>query len=107
MMIEVTADGYVRIPAPVAVRYFPQGVVVALGHARELWLLPTRGPAVGGLVLKQRNAAGERSVLVREVMSDTVAPGLYPAWWDEQQGALRIGIEVSPGEGGENATTQA
>ncbi|MCS6865896.1 MAG: hypothetical protein RMJ56_05110 [Gemmataceae bacterium] len=94
VIVEFTADGYVRMPPEVAERYFPQGVLVALCTAGELWLLPTRGPAVGGLFLKQRNAAGERSVLVREVMGANVAPGPRPARWDEQQGALRIALDA-------------
>lgn len=103
-MIELTADGYVRIPASIAERYFPQGVVVALRKARELWLLPTQGPAVGGLLLKQRNAAGERSVLVREAIGENVVPGRRSARWDEQHGALRIGLEASCLNRGENAS---
>ncbi len=38
----------------------------------DLWLIPLRGPPrSGGLLLKQRNPpAGDRSLLVREVLAD-------------------------------------
>ena len=70
--------------------------VLALKRDRELWLLPTRGAAAGGLVLKQRNLDGDRAVLVREVLEDAPVIGARPAMWDERQGALRVAlIEVA------------
>lgn len=90
--VELTADGNLRMSAALAERHFPHGVLVPLRKGRELWLLPTRGAAAGGLLLKVRNAAGERSVLVRESLGEELTPGPRPAFWDDFQGALRIVI---------------
>ena len=94
--VELTADGSLRMPPEVAERFFPHGVLVPLRKGSELWLLPTRGAAAGGLLLKQRNAAGERSVLIRESLGGEVSPGPRPARWDDAQGALRVLVEVPP-----------
>ena len=56
----------------------------------ELWLFPLRGPSSGGLLLKQRNAAGDRAVLVREVLPAGFPVGVHPAFWDDEHKALRI-----------------
>lgn len=94
--VDLTADGYLRMPPEVADRWFPNGVLVPLRKGSELWLLPTRGAAAGGLLLKQRNAAGERSVLVRESLGEEFSPGPREAAWDESQGALRVLLEAPP-----------
>lgn len=94
--VELTAEGNLRMPPEVAERYFPHGVLVPLRKGGELWLLPTRGAAAGGLLLKQRNSAGERSVLVRESLGDEFSPGPRPARWDDAQGALRVHLEAPP-----------
>jgi hypothetical protein len=94
--IELTADGSLRMSAELADRYFPHGVLVPLRKGRELWLLPTRGAAAGGLLLKVRTAAGERSVLVRESLGGECSPGPRPARWDESQGALRVYLDGPP-----------
>jgi len=56
----------------------------------DIWLVPLRSSASGGLLLKQRNLAGDRTVLVREALADDVPVGVRRAGWDEAQGALRI-----------------
>jgi hypothetical protein len=58
-----------------------------------LWLVPLRGPRSGGLLLKQRNPAGDRAVLVRDVLSDHIPVGVHRAHWDDEHGALRIPLE--------------
>lgn len=90
LCIELTEKGYLHLPADLAQRYFPNDALVALLHADELWLLPTRGPAAGGLLLKQRNRQGDRSVLIWEVLPPDVQPGQLAALWDDEHGALRI-----------------
>lgn len=87
--LEFTAQGYLILSAAVAERYFPSGMLVLQLHGRELWLLPTRGAAAGGLLLKQRNAAGDRSVLIDPYLPEGTSYGTWPALWDEQRGALR------------------
>ena len=90
LTVEFTADGYLRLRAALCAARFPAHVAVAAERDGELWLLPVRGPASGGLLLKQRNPAGDRAVLVREVLQDAIPIGPRRAYWDEQQGALRI-----------------
>ncbi|MEL6890630.1 MAG: hydrogenase maturation protease [Actinomycetota bacterium] len=91
--VEFTADGSLRLGADLAARHFPTDALVATTRGDELWLLPLIGPENGGLLLKQRNAAGDRSTLIWEALPDGVQPvGERPAIWDDQQGALRIAI---------------
>ena len=91
--VELTGDGYLRLSAALAERFFPHGVLVPLVKPGEWWLLPTRGAAAGGLLLKVRNPAGDRAVLVRDLLDElggTVRPGVLPASWDHHAGALRV-----------------
>lgn len=96
--VEFTADGYVRLGAALAAERFPSDSAVALHRDGELWLVPLRGPASGGLLLKQRNLDGDRCVLVREVLADRLPVGTRPAVWDDDKGALRVTLtsESSP-----------
>jgi hypothetical protein len=93
MPIEVrfTDQGYLHIPAEVAQLYFPQDTLVAILKGAELWLMPTRGAGGGGLLLKQRNARGDRSVLLMDV---AIAPGRRFAIWDPENAALRVPIHA-------------
>ena len=90
LAVEFTDDGYLRLSAAVCAAHFPAHVAVAAVRDDQLWLLPLRGPRNGGLLLKQRNAAGDRAVLVREVLCDVIPTGLRRAFWDADHGALRI-----------------
>lgn len=94
--VELTMSGYLVLEARVAQTFFPHDTLLVMPRSRELWLLPTRGAAGGGLLLKQRNPDGDRSVLVREVLDDaigqTVPAGRLPAYWDAAQGALRVAL---------------
>lgn len=92
--VEFTARGYVLLSAELAGCLFPQDSLVALLRDGELWLLPTRGPAGGGLLLKQRNPAGDRSVLIHEIVPNAPV-GSHPAVWDDANGALRIHLELT------------
>jgi hypothetical protein len=92
-MIELTANGYLYLPAALARAYFPHDVLVALVRDGALWLLPTRGPAAGGLLLKQRNLHGDRSVLIWELLPPETQPGPRAAQWDEERGALRVDLK--------------
>lgn len=91
--VEFTADGYLRLDAALAASRFPSSAAVGLRREGELWLLPLRGPRSGGLLLKQRNPAGDRAVLIREVLEDVIPTGHRPARWDHDNGALRIPLE--------------
>lgn len=88
--------GYLTVPAGLARTYFPHDVLIALPKGRELWLLPLRGAAAGGLLLKQRNPAGDRAVLLWEQLPANTPAGRWPAFWDASNGALRVAFNSEP-----------
>jgi hypothetical protein len=90
--VELTEQGYLHLPIELAAQHFPGDVLVALLREGELWLLPLRGPAAGGLLLKQRNLRGDRSVLLRELLPEGTTPGERAARWDAESGALRVSL---------------
>jgi len=90
--VELTPSGYLVLQAEVARTFFPNDTLLVFPKPRELWLLPTRGAGGGGLLLKQRNPDGDRAVLVREVLGDTLPVGQLQAIWDNGQGALRVAL---------------
>jgi hypothetical protein len=92
--VEFTADGYLRLDADVARRYFPDDALVAVPHGRELWLLPLVGPEGGGLLLKQRNRQGDRAALVWESLAGDRPVGTRAAVWDATSGALRVDVSI-------------
>lgn len=96
---EITADGYLRLPAAVAERRFPAGVCVARVEDGDLVLLPLRSEANGGLLLKRRNAAGDRSLLISEVLAFRSPAGRFDGAWDEDRGALVVALRGQRAEG--------
>lgn len=90
--VEFTADGYLRLDAATAAARFPSDAVAAVLRDGALWLIPLRGPRSGGLLLKQRTPAGDRSVLVNELLRDVPLCGVHRACWDDEQSALRIPV---------------
>lgn len=91
--VEFTADGYLRLDAPLAASRFPSDTLDATIHDDELWLSPLPGPRSGGLLLKQRNLAGDRSLLIREITEKFAQDGVRGtsrAVWDDTAQALRI-----------------
>ncbi|UXA20707.1 hydrogenase maturation protease [Mycobacterium sp. SMC-4] len=90
--VEFTADGYLRLDADVAAARFPSDAVAAVLRDGVFWLIPLRGPRSGGLLLKQRNPAGDRSVLVGELLREAPLRGVYRACWDDEHSALRIQV---------------
>ncbi len=96
--VEITEDGYLRLSADFAAARFPSDAVTVMVRDECLWLIPLRGPRSGGLLLKQRNPAGDRSVLITEVLRDQVdgpvakpcLSGSRRAFWDDDKSALRI-----------------
>ncbi len=91
-LVEFTPGGDIRISAETSQRYFPADALVAMQRGNELWLLPLTGPEGGGLLLKQRNAKGDRSTLIWEALSTDPPVGQRPAVWDHGNGALRIAL---------------
>lgn len=90
VQIELTNQGYLHLPADVARTYFPGDGLVAQVRGGELWLMPTQGPQAGGLLLKQRNRQGDRSVLIWEVLPSNTQPGPRTGFWDQAVAALRF-----------------
>jgi len=88
--VEISPEGYLRMDADLAAGRFPSDAVAAVARGDELWIFPLRGPSSGGLLLKQRNPAGDRAVLVREVLGDEFPIGSRPAFWDDEHRVLRI-----------------
>ena len=91
--VEFTAEGYLRLDAALAASRFPSDAVAAVVRDTDLWLIPLRGPRSGGLQLKQRNPAGDRTTLVREVLQDRIPEGVREAFWDDAHKALRIPLD--------------
>jgi hypothetical protein len=81
--VNLTPQGSLHLAADVARAYFPDDALVAL--------------AAGGLLLKQRNARGDRSVLIWEVLPPDTPFGSYPAFWDARSGALRVALGTVEG----------
>lgn len=101
--VEITAEGYLRIDATLAGSRFPSDAVAATLRDGDLWLYPLRGPSSGGLLLKQRNPAGDRATLIREVLADSFPVGARAAFWDDEHKALRIPLEPGPASGPESS----
>jgi hydrogenase maturation protease len=92
--VEFTADGYLRLDAAVAAEHFPADALVAVPNGSELWLLPLIGSEGGGLLLKQRNARGDRAALVWEALPAERPVGVREAVWDDERGALRVDVRA-------------
>lgn len=95
----LTSEGNLRLSAELAQKYFPAGVCVATLADEELVLLPLRSAANGGLVLKQRNTAGDRSVLLSEVLRFQPPAGRFPVSWHADRGALVVALGAPLAEG--------
>lgn len=89
---DLSADGYLRLSRADAEHFFPEDTLLALWRDDGLLLLPTRGAAAGGLMLKQRNADGDRSLLISEVFEFSIPAGRFTAVWDDQVGGLRVNL---------------
>ena len=90
MPFEIGSDGYLRLSQSDAAEFFPENTLLILCRDDSLMLLPTRGAAAGGLMLKQRNRAGDRSVLVAEVFDFEIPTGRFTAMWDDSVGGLKV-----------------
>lgn len=94
--VEFTGEGYLRMDAALAASRFPSDAVAAVPRDGELWLYPLRGPSSGGLLLKQRNPAGDRAVLIHEVLASGFPVGVCAACWDDEHKALRVSLRGIP-----------
>lgn len=90
--VDISTAGYLRLDAAAARRFFPHDGLVPQVRDGVLVLLPTRGSAGGGLILKQRNPQGDRCVLVAEAFGFRVPAGRYTGVWHEAAGELRVDL---------------
>lgn len=91
--LEITPRGYLILPCEIASEYYPEDACVAMVREDELWVLPIMSSASGGLMMKQRNLQGDRSVLVWEALPDDHKSGNFKATWDAENGAMRIDFQ--------------
>lgn len=98
--VEITEAGYLHLPAAVAAAYFPSDALVARLEGHRLVLMPLVSAGHGGLVLKQRNPAGDRSVLVNEVLGFVPTAGRFDVGWDHDRGALMVPLSPTAGQEG-------
>ncbi len=94
---ELTADGYLRLPNALATSLFPDDVCLARKVGDDLMLYPVAGVGHGGLVLTQRNAAGDRSLLVHEVMGFNHPHGWFALEWDRAKHRARVRLRIGDG----------
>jgi len=92
--VEITEKGSLHLPAALARQYFSQDALVVQVKGTEMWLLPIRGPASGGLFLKQHTAKGDRSVLISEHLPMDFQAGSHAAFWDQANHALRVALPL-------------
>lgn len=90
--LEINDQGYLLLPRETASEFFPEDACLALWQTPELWIYPVRGANAGGLLIKQRNAHGDRSVLVHEALPLNFRRGEFEAFWDEDQQAMRMAL---------------
>ena len=91
--VELTAAGYLHLTAETAAAYFPGDALVARVEGAELVLVPLVSATHGGLVLKQRNARGDRSVLIHEALGFESREGSFDLTWDADRGALLVRLD--------------
>ncbi len=100
--VEITLDGYVRIPPELSVPNFPNDRCAGLRKGAEYVLIPATVYAQNALIMKQRTPAGQRSVLIREVWGDDYPVGEFPAMWQAKRRRLLISTSAaSPAAGSE------
>lgn len=79
--VEVTADGYLRLPADFASAHFEHDRCIGVAKAGEFILWPATVYADSAIMMKQRNLQGDRSTLIREIWGDGYPIGTFTAQW--------------------------
>jgi hydrogenase maturation protease len=92
LQVEITEAGSLHLPVAIARHYFAQDTLLVQVKGAEMWLLPTRGPASGGLFLKQHTPGGDRSVVIWEYLPSGFEAGTRLAFWDAANHALRVAL---------------
>lgn len=87
---QINENGYLHIPSEIAEKYFKTGAVIVVLQGEHLLVMPVSYVGAGGLILKYRNAKGDRSVFVAEFLPDDVKFGTKKVVWDDEAFALRV-----------------
>ena len=95
-------DGRIVLPRATYELYMPgAGSAALLAREEGVLLLPLNGPVAGGLLLKQRNLAGDRVMLAEEFLAARglgrfTAERRFNVRWLTDAGALLIeGLEAA------------
>jgi len=91
---QITETGYLHIPAKEASEHFNTGAIIVQVKDNHLILMPTSYVGAGGLILKYRNAKGDRTVFIHEILPDDVHFGPRRAEWDEELLAYRVPLHI-------------
>ncbi len=94
------AGGSLYLDAAVYRRWFDSvQSVVLLGDCRALLLVPVTHAPAGGLLVKIRNARGDRVIHAPEALVGRGVPsdlaGDFPISWDQAAAALRIDLTAT------------
>jgi len=97
--VELTPRGDLIIPADMAAACFGEAdAVLVVPRGGELWAMAMGPRAIGGLMLKRRNARGDRSGLVVEQLPAAGwDAGERAAAWDAEERALRVPLRAGAG----------
>lgn len=91
-MVEFVGDGHLRLPAVLAQTHF-RWDHVRIQITPDTLILTASGPeAPDALLLKQRNLAGDRSVMLAEFLGEAPPVGKRPAQWDPRLRRLVISM---------------
>lgn len=97
--IELTSDGYLRLPAEFSLSHFPHDRCAGLRpDDGSFVLLPVTPMAPNALIMKQRTLEGQRSVLIREVWGDEHPVGAFDAVWVNSRRRLVLSALVGSPE---------
>ena len=91
LVVEITDAGYLHLPVALAAEYIPSDAVGVRRDGDAIILLPLASAAHGGRILKQRNLAGDRSVLLSDLLPDGVC-GEFPVTVDPGLATLTIDL---------------
>jgi len=89
-------DGRVMVPRATHDLYLAGAVAAALVEREgQVFLVPLNGPTAGGMLLKQRNAAGDRVLLATEFLNQRglgrfTPERACPVRWVAEAGGLLI-----------------
>jgi len=96
--VEITADGYLRIPADFSAEHFSYDKCIGSVADGSYVLWPATNYTDAAILMKQRNVAGDRSVLIREIWGDQYPIGNFTALWQASRRRLVVDPETTSKE---------